>query len=76
MNTQHLVDQISALPPTAQRQIADFIELLQLRYQSTKRERKATIRLVDEPFIGMWKDREDQKDSTQWVRDLRNKEWR
>lgn len=31
--------------------------------------------LQDEPFIGMWKDREDMKDSSQWVRQLRQQEW-
>lgn len=59
MNTQHLADQISVLPPTAQRQVLDFIELLKLRYQPTKQERKTTTRLEDEPFVGIWKDRID-----------------
>ena len=31
--------------------------------------------LEDEPFVGMWKDREDMEDSSQWVRQLRQKEW-
>lgn len=26
--------------------------------------------------FGMWKDREDMKDSAQWVRSLREKEWK
>ncbi len=29
----------------------------------------------DEPFVGMWKDREDMEDSSQWVRQLRQQEW-
>ncbi|MFH1898439.1 MAG: hypothetical protein ABH886_09440 [Candidatus Desantisbacteria bacterium] len=33
------------------------------------------IRLVDEPFIGMWCEREDMQDSTAWVRSLRHCEW-
>ncbi len=31
--------------------------------------------LTDEPFIGMWQDREDMQDSSQWVRHLRQQEW-
>ncbi len=31
--------------------------------------------LWDEPFIGMWRDREDLSDSSQWVRQVRVQEW-
>lgn len=31
--------------------------------------------LENEPFVGMWKDREDLKDSSQWVRQIRQQEW-
>ena len=31
--------------------------------------------LETESFVGMWQDREDLEDSTQWVRYLRKKEW-
>jgi hypothetical protein len=31
--------------------------------------------LQDEPFVGMWKDREDMEDSNQWVRQVRQQEW-
>jgi hypothetical protein len=29
----------------------------------------------NEPFVGMWQDREDMKDSSKWVRSLRQQEW-
>ena len=29
----------------------------------------------NEPFVGMWKDREDMEDSSQWVRQVRQQEW-
>jgi hypothetical protein len=39
-------------------------------------ERKTSlINLENEPFIGMWKDREDMEDSGQWLRQLRQREW-
>ena len=28
-----------------------------------------------EPFIGMWRDREEMADSTAWVRRLRARQW-
>lgn len=31
--------------------------------------------LENEPFVGMWQDREDLADSSQWVRQLRQREW-
>jgi hypothetical protein len=27
------------------------------------------------PFFGLWKDRKDMEDSTEWVRNLRRTEW-
>ena len=31
--------------------------------------------IENEPFVGMWKDREDMQDSSQWVRQVRQQEW-
>jgi hypothetical protein len=33
-------------------------------------------KLKNEPFIGMWKDRDDMRDSLTWVRDLRRRHWK
>ena len=30
---------------------------------------------VNEPFVGMWQDREDMNDSSEWVRQLRQKDF-
>jgi AbrB family looped-hinge helix DNA binding protein len=38
----------------------------------TKPKRKS---LKDEPFVGMWRDREDMADSSEWVRTTRQREW-
>lgn len=35
-----------------------------------------SINLENEPFIGMWKDRKDMEDSNQWLRQLRQNEWK
>ena len=68
--------QFEALPPTAQRQVAEFIAFL-----STRSERQRTPRVPPlgsvraESFVGLWSEREDLSDSTQWVRRLRRDEW-
>jgi hypothetical protein len=64
------------LPPEAQRQVQDFIAFLQLRY-AQKRPRKTSKRakLANEEFIGMWRDRKDLQESSQWVRNTRKREW-
>ena len=72
MEASLLVQDIASLPPEAQKQVLDFVAFLKLRYPASSRGRKAKrTRLVDEPFIGMWRDREEMKDSSAWVRPLR-----
>lgn len=40
------------------------------------RERgEKTFDLTNQPFVGMWKDRSDLADSSNWVRQLRQSEW-
>jgi hypothetical protein len=54
----------------------DFVAFLKARYPTTRPARKTRrTKLADEPFIGMWRDREDMQDSTAWVRSLRQREW-
>lgn len=65
----------NSLPVEAQRQVADFIALLRQRYGgSTPRERRLPD-LESEPFIGVWRDREEMRDSSAWVRRTRQQEW-
>lgn len=62
----------TALPPELQNQVADFITFLQKRYAPLCASKAAKrSKLADEPFIGMWRDREDMQDSSAWVRDIR-----
>ncbi len=39
------------------------------------REKPERRSLREEPFVGMWRDREDMTDSTEWVRQIRQREW-
>lgn len=76
MNTTSFIRDLSSLPPEAQKEVVDFVAFLKTRYPSLKVKKITGLgRLEDEPFIGMWQDREDMQDSTAWVRDLRRKEW-
>ena len=66
----------ASLPPDAQREVLDFIAFLRTR--STARETRAAARrskLGRQAFIGMWHKRADMRDSTAWVRRVREQEW-
>ena len=65
-----------ALPPEAQQQVADFIAFLRTRYKKIRSAQKSNqVSLADDPFIGMWRDRDDMQDSSAWVRGIREREW-
>ena len=62
MTNEELIKEIPTLPAEAKRQIERIIE----RVKSSRRspaEPKKHIPLSEESFCGMWKDREDLKDS-------------
>ena len=71
-----ILSQIAALPPDVQREVSDFIAFLKGRYKQMPLKKKVKkVNLNEEQFIGMWKDRQDMKDSVSWVRNVRKKEW-
>ena len=65
-----------ALPPEAQRQVADFIAFLRTRDRKIRPTKTSKqIGLANEPFIGLWRDRAEMQDSINWVRHTREQEW-
>jgi hypothetical protein len=73
---QSIWRQFDTLPTEAKREVIDFIAFLQTRYQrSTLEKRSQSTKLSEDPFVGIWKDREDMNDSVAWVRDVRKREW-
>lgn len=77
MGQENIIKEFTNLHPEAQRQVEDFIAFLQTRYQRASTGTKSKrVPLKKEPFIGMWKDREEMKDSATWVRTIRKAEWR
>lgn len=76
MATPRILQDIQNLPPEAQKQVFDFVAFLKERYPAkVTARRKSRVRLAKESFIGMWKGRPDMRDSVEWVRQLRRKQW-
>jgi uncharacterized UBP type Zn finger protein len=70
MVKKELIKQIQQLPPEAQQEAQEFVDFLSEKYlQNSMSSTQKSI--LDSPFRGMWKDREDMKNSTQWVRNIR-----
>jgi hypothetical protein len=77
MTSEDILREIVSLPPEGQRLVADFVAFLRHRYKtSPSLENAESLDLIDEAFIGMWQDRDDMLDSTAWVRQSRESEWR
>jgi hypothetical protein len=75
MTQQDLLDEFVSLPVDAQREVTDFIAFLRQKYQTKVPARVSNAQIQEDKFIGMWSGREDLTDSTDWVRNLRDKEW-
>ena len=76
MNQEELYREIESLPLQAQREVADFVAFLRARYKPPcPTDKSGHTELLDEPFVGIWRNREDMEDSSKWVRTLRDREW-
>jgi len=76
MNQKIALQILSDLPPEAQKQALDFIAFLRTQYVPPRRQKThKPNKLAKEPFVGMWRNRADMKDSNAWVRNLREREW-
>lgn len=76
MKQEKIAREFASLTPELQRQVLDFIAFLKTR--STPAARPKTLKrdpLRQEAFVGMWRGRKEMRDSTKWVRELRQKEW-
>ncbi|HEV7475251.1 MAG TPA: hypothetical protein VGN90_14455, partial [Pyrinomonadaceae bacterium] len=59
--------ELSSLPPEDQKEAADFIASLHERYSRSVPAERASCNLEALSFVGMWRDREEMRDSTAWV---------
>lgn len=75
MTQQELFKAFESLPTEAQRQVLNFIAFLQQTYAPSIKPQTTEIDWINDPFIGMWQERQDMDDSTTWVRNIRENEW-
>jgi hypothetical protein len=67
---------IEHLPPEARREVEDFVSFLSLRYaNAAKPSGGKTSSRTAARFVGMWRNREDLRDSSAWVQRTRRQEW-
>jgi len=76
MTHRKLTSVLDSLSAEAWRTVADFVTFLKKQHEL---EHHPTTQngpnLSQQPFIGMWRDRDDLKDSSAWVRKTRQQEW-
>jgi len=74
---EEVVDRAYQLTGTGDVQsvIQTALHLLLKHHAATVKPVVPHCRLRDEPAIGMWKERQDMQDSTEWVRNLRRNAW-
>lgn len=76
MKQEELLREFLDLPPEGQAQVVDLIEFLRSRYRPRNPNgAPRSLKLAEENFVGMWRDREDMQDSSTWVRRRREREW-
>lgn len=76
MTQEELLNEFLSLPTEAQRQLLNFIAFLRQKYRITEPVSQARdIDWINDPFIGMWRERQDLANSTAWVRTVRENEW-
>ena len=75
MTYEEIIRELASLPPEGQKEAADFIASLHDRYSRSPSSEQTDRNLLELEFVGMWRDREDMRDSTAWVRRLREHEW-
>ena len=74
MTNEELIKEIPLLPDEVIRHIERIVEQFK-REQISEAKPKARKPLRDEPFFGMWKDREDMADPVEYIRNLRREHW-
>lgn len=76
MTNEEMLREIEALPLEARRNLQDFLAFLRTRYKSSPAPKPAPLpELTKEKFVGMWHDREEMRDSSAWVRNVRTTHW-
>ena len=75
MENKVFYNKFESLPIEAQKQVLAFIDFLQKRYESKSKKPRERGSIINKKFVGLWENREDLKDSSLWIKNLRRKEW-
>ena len=76
MTPEEILSAIGSLPPEAQREVEDFVAFLHERHgRRLSGTQPSTSELGEDGFVGMWRDHDQMRDSTAWVRNVRQSEW-
>lgn len=75
MSSSTIEEKLRKLPPDAQEQVKDYIEFISLKHSKKTPDKSSAIKLSSSTFFGIWKDRSDMNDSTDWVKNLRKAQW-
>lgn len=75
MENERFYNKFESLPLEAQNQVLSFIDFLQKRYEGKGKKDRGMKSITNRKFVGLWEKREDLKDSSLWVRELRKNEW-
>jgi hypothetical protein len=74
-SAEKLLLDIQELPEKSQNIIADLVAVSKKRYETELNPRINPLQLEEQPFMGMWSDRQDTQNSSQWVRNIRQQHW-
>jgi hypothetical protein len=76
MSIKDTIRQIEILGAAEQQEVADFVDSLSKR-KSTERTKSTRVpkSFSEGSYFGIWRDRPEMEDSTQWVRRIRKEHW-
>ncbi len=77
MTNEELLKEYNALPEEARKKTEEFISQMSKQYADDPEPKIKKLRPIrEEPFFGMWADREDMKEGgAAWVRKIRKEQW-
>jgi hypothetical protein len=71
MTNEDLLREIMSLPADAKRKVEKYVDYP----RRSKTVPASSIQLEEEEFFGIWRDRDEMRDSTAWVRNIRETHW-
>lgn len=76
MQTEKIIEKLEQLNGSARKKVAEYVNFLFTSGKSKTRKKKNKKILSNEKIIGMWADRKDMRDSTKWVKKIRDMHWK